>query len=249
MTTTGSKVRSRVFAIATIAIAAGCNTQRGWPDRAPGALGYAQFCEDDSSIECTEIATDFAVSSRFAVRVELSDGLPEEIESVGVRSASREFLEPQISGFVALQESEVALLAMGTREVIDYVLLALHDVDTIAVTLPEQPPIGDPFIVDATPFGDGTELAGELDYVWTSDAEGLEVVDEFARTGRAELLVTTQQEIAFEVSAGGHTERITFNAYKGPARTPVGRMPTGPGPTAPGGLGTEEPPWWQGGGR
>ncbi|MEM6995087.1 MAG: hypothetical protein AAF721_31530 [Myxococcota bacterium] len=248
--------------VCTVGVGAlACNTQRGWPSRSAGSLGFARFCEGDGGIgdvdyfgpddeACDDIGRHFAVGSTLVVHVELSEELPDEIKDQGVESASREYLDFQGADLVALVEGEVALLAMGTREAIDYKLLSLHDVDAIEVALPDPVAIGESFAVDAVPFGDGNELSGELDYVWTSLSEGLEVTEQFDRHGRADLLVTAQGEMTLEVAAGGHTERITFNGYAGPSRTrPGGDPEPDPGVPGPGELDTEPRAPESGGGQ
>lgn len=231
----------------------GCNTQRGWPDRSAGALGYAEFCDADSDeidiwgdIDeevCVQLGSDYAVGGRLRVRTRLSDALPDAVEDNGVSSASPEYLDDTGLGLIALQEGQVAVMARGTREVVDYVMLTLRNVDAIVVVRPELPPVGQAFAVSAIPMGDGIELAGELDYVWVSQSEGLEVVSDEAGHGQARLRLTTPDEVTLEVSAGGHTQRVTFAGYAGPRREPgADPEPSPPGLPAPGGFNPDSRP-------
>lgn len=210
----------------------GCkNVQEGWPDAASGMLGYAEFCEDDvdgfddgfdddvfGEEDCTPLPSTFAVGSRFRARAKLSDELPEEIENERVEPASTEYVDRIGTELTVLEAGRVALLARGRSEIIDYVMIGLYDVDAIDIDLPATPPLDEAFELSAIPRSGGLTLAGELDYVWTATSDGIEILTEFDRTGRASLLVTTVEDVTFEVSAGGHTEQFTLNAYPGPSR-------------------------------
>jgi len=210
----------------------GCkNVQRGWPDAASGMLGYAEFCEadlddfDDDTFgedpfgndECTPLPSAFAVGSRFRARVRLSEDLPDEVKDQRIEPASTEYVDRLGTELTVLKPGRVALLARGTREIVDYTMIGLFEVDEIQIELPPTPPLDRQFDLQAMPLGEGRPLGGELDYQWTATSEGIEIVRELDG-GRAELLVTTIEDVTFEVSAGGHTEVFTLNAYPGPTR-------------------------------
>ena len=210
----------------------GCkNVQRGWPDPASGMLGYAEFCEDDDGFDdgfddnvfgdeeaCTPLPSTFAVGSRFRARARLSEDLPDEIENERVEPASTEYIDRLGTELTVLKAGRVALLARGRTEIIDYAMIGLYEVDAIDVDLPATPPLDEAFELTAVPRSGGLTLAGELDYQWTATLDGIEILTEFDRTGRASVLVTTIEDVTFEVSAGGHTEAFTLNAYPGPTR-------------------------------
>ena len=225
--------------------AGGCkNVQRGWPDPSAGALGYAEFCEADlgevedsvfDTIECEPLPGAIAVGSRFRVRVRLDEELPEEIEEARVEPASTRYLERVGTQLNALEPGRVALLARGSREIVDYMMVDLHEVDAIELDLPPTPPLDVAFDVQATPLGGGRMLGGELDYMWTSMSDGLEILSALGGTGRAELLITTEEEVTFEVTAGGHTESFTISAYPGPRRLRPGEGTDGGSDSGSGG--------------
>ena len=260
--------RLAIAMVGGLVVIAGCaDPQKGWPDRSQGRLGLVHWCDakslpdrdpyahyedsfEEQLAQCARFPDYVAVSSDFRPRFLLSQELPDEVESGDIEFASPEFVERDGVDWVALREGEVGMLAMGSGMVLDYKMLRVLAVDWIAIDGPNLPPLNEEIELTSRPMGGGEFLHGDMTWEWRSLSEGLEITD--SHNGNATIIVTTPEPVTFEVSVGGFTLPITFEAYAGPMRQPANPNGGGgddgddgydpPGGPAPGGIDNRPPP-------
>jgi hypothetical protein len=194
------------------------------PDYTPerGDLGTGKFIyqclgESDATCAVTErYPQAIAVNARFGMRFATYDG----VQPVVIAGAPS-FTQTVVGGFKALRAGQLAMLAVnGNREVIDIKHFRSAEIAEVRVkqgdALPQEEidlVPGEPIELSAVPFDFiGVELAGALDYAWTSGDPTLVAVETLSDLSRIRIRALREGETTLNVMVGGQVHALVVRA-------------------------------------
>ncbi len=198
------------------------------PDYTPerGDLGRGRFiyqCLGETDAACAgseQFPQAIAVNARFAMRFAINSGV-----QPSVIAGAPAFTQPVTGGFKALRAGQLSLLAVnGNREVIDIKHVRSAEIAEVRVkrgdSLPERElelVVGAPAEIQAVPFDAiGVELAGAVDYAWSSADSALVAVETLSDLSRVRIRALGVGETTLNVMAGGQSLSLVVRASDGP---------------------------------